>query len=43
LQWINAVVMVIASILLFSLINAVLSHIPAMAFMFGIKPNKSSK
>ena len=43
LQWINAVVMVIASILLFSLINAVLSHIPAMAFMFGIKPNRSSK
>ena len=43
LQWINAVVMVIASILLFSLINAVLSHIPAIAFMFGIKPNRSSK
>lgn len=43
LQWINAVVMVVACILLFSLINAVLSHIPAMAFMFGIKPNRSSK
>ena len=43
LQWTNVVVMVIASILLFGLINAVLSHIPAMAFMFGIKPNRSSK
>lgn len=43
LQWTNVVVMVIVCILLFSLINAVLSHIPAMAFMFGIKQNRSSK
>lgn len=43
LQWTNVVVMVVVSILLFSLINAALSHIPAMAFMFGIKSNRSSK